>query len=244
MNTTWLKQIFSVRSLVTLAVIGSGLFAQAKATIPADEIITSPPQDTEVTVTQIQSNEIPGNLLNQEENLAPAPLTSASALRGEPVEAQTPETASETTAPVVAQANITPGRATRSGSSYIGIGGNIGFTGDTTLGEGAFAVISKIGFTNTLSVRPAALIGDNVVFLVPITVDFPIAEAGQVGVGIAPYLGGGVEISTGDDSNVGILLSGGVDVPVSPQFTATAGVNVGFLDKTDVGLLIGVGYNF
>jgi hypothetical protein len=35
-----------------------------------------------------------------------------------------------------------------------------------------------------------------------------------------------------------------VDVRVSPEFTATAGVNVGFLDKTDVGLLLGIGYNF
>ena len=44
--------------------------------------------------------------------------------------------------------------------------------------------------------------------------------------------------------NVGFLVTGGFDVPISPQFTATAGVNAGFLDKTNVELLLGIGYNF
>jgi hypothetical protein len=41
-----------------------------------------------------------------------------------------------------------------------------------------------------------------------------------------------------------LLLSGGVDVPLNTNLTATAGVNAAFLDQTDVGLIIGVGYNF
>ncbi|WP_269321124.1 hypothetical protein [Fischerella sp. PCC 9605] len=41
-----------------------------------------------------------------------------------------------------------------------------------------------------------------------------------------------------------MLLSGGLDVPLNDNFTATAGVNAAFLDETDVGLMIGVGYNF
>ena len=62
---------------------------------------------------------------------------------------------------------------------------------------------------------------------------------------VAPYIGGGAIISTGDDSDVGVLLTGGIDVPINTQFTATAGVNVGFVDDdTDVGVMIGVGYNF
>jgi hypothetical protein len=56
---------------------------------------------------------------------------------------------------------LSPGRATRRGSSYIGVGGNIGLGGNTTLSEGSFAVISKIGLSNNFSVRPSALIGDN-----------------------------------------------------------------------------------
>ncbi|WP_322746072.1 hypothetical protein [Nostoc sp. LEGE 06077] len=40
------------------------------------------------------------------------------------------------------------------------------------------------------------------------------------------------------------LVSGGIDVPLNTQFTATASVNAGFFDRTEVGLLVGVGYNF
>jgi hypothetical protein len=146
-----------------------------------------------------------------------------------------------------APAGIAPGRATRGGSSYIGIGGNIGISGETTLSEGAFAVISKVGLTNNLSVRPSAVIGDSTVFLVPVTVDFPVAgvtETGTTQISAAPYFGGGVAVSTADDSNVGVLLTGGVDVPVANQVTGNASVNVSFLDDTNIGVLLGVGYNF
>ncbi|MBW4643733.1 MAG: hypothetical protein KME23_12215 [Goleter apudmare HA4340-LM2] len=158
----------------------------------------------------------------------------------------TPGINQQTPDPVIEQ-EITPGRATRSGSSYIGAGGNIGLGGRTTISEGSFAVFSKIGLTRNFSVRPAALIGDNTVFLVPITFDLPIQSLTDIGeqqISIAPYLGAGAAISTGRDSTLGFLISGGVDVPVSPQLTATAGVNVGFIDETEIGLLLGIGYNF
>nr|WP_199329330.1 hypothetical protein [Coleofasciculus sp. FACHB-1120] len=174
-----------------------------------------------------------------------ASALSTSALTVEPSTPQLPETATtETAAPEIAQVNVTPGRATRSGPSYIGVAGNIGLGGDTTLSEGAFAVISKIGLTRNFSVRPAALFGDNTVFLVPLTYDFPSQGVEQIRYRVAPYVGGGVAISTGDDSTIGALITGGVDVPLSSQFTATAAVNVGFVDETEVGLLIGVGYTF
>jgi hypothetical protein len=149
--------------------------------------------------------------------------------------------------PVAPAPGISPGRATRGGSSYIGVGGNIGLGGNTTLSEGSFAVISKIGLSNNFSVRPSALIGDNTVFLIPLTLDFPaesVIEDGVQQINVAPYIGAGAAISTGNDSTVGFLLSGGVDVPVSNQITANAGVNVGFIDETEVGLQLGVGYNF
>ncbi|MEB3216198.1 MAG: hypothetical protein VKN72_08185 [Nostocales cyanobacterium 94392] len=142
---------------------------------------------------------------------------------------------------------LSPGRQTRGGSSYIGVGGNIGLGGGTTLSEGSFAVNSKIGLTNNFSVRPAALIGDNALFLIPLTLDFPVESVTDTGVqqiNVAPYIGAGAAISTGQDSTVGFLISGGVDVPLSPQFTANAGVNVGFIDDTEVGLMLGIGYNF
>ncbi len=140
--------------------------------------------------------------------------------------------------------NIDPGRATRSGSSYIGVGGNIGIGGNTGVGEGSFSVISKIGLTNNISVRPAALFGDQTSILLPVTLDFAPADLQVSNYNIAPYVGAGAVISTGDNNNVGFLLTGGVDVPITTQLTATAGLNVGFVDGTDVGLVIGVGYNF
>ena len=140
--------------------------------------------------------------------------------------------------------NVNPGRATRSGSSYIGVGGNIGIGGNTGIGEGSFSVISKIGLTRNLSARPAVLFGNDATVLLPVTLDFPIESLQSTKYRIAPYVGAGAVISTGNDSNVGLLLTGGVDVPVSTRFTATAGVNVGFTGDTDVGVLLGIGYNF
>jgi hypothetical protein len=156
----------------------------------------------------------------------------------------TPDTTTQdTTTPIT---DVSPGRATRSGSSYIGIGGNIGLgTGDTALGEGSFAAISKIGLTRYLSVRPTVFIDDDPTILIPLTYDLlPIGLPGRTGFSVAPYLGVGAAISVGDDSAVDFLISGGVDVPLSPQFTATAAVNVTAFDNTAVGLLIGIGYNF
>jgi hypothetical protein len=152
-------------------------------------------------------------------------------------------TTPNTTTPIT---DVSPGRATRSGSSYIGIGGNIGLgTGDTALGEGSFAVISKIGLTRYFSVRPTVFIDDDPTILIPLTYDLlPIGVPGRTGFSVAPYLGAGAAISVGDDSAVDFLLTGGVDVPLSPQFTATAAVNVTAFDNTAVGLLIGIGYNF
>ncbi|MDZ8029290.1 MAG: fasciclin domain-containing protein [Nostoc sp. DedQUE11] len=140
------------------------------------------------------------------------------------------------------------GRATRGGRSYIGVAGNIGLSGnDTALSEGNFTVISKLGLTNSLSVRPSVLFGDDTVFLVPLTYDFTPRAAGSVGqrtLSIAPYVGAGVAIEANLDTDFGLLLTGGVDVPLGTRFTLTGAVNAAFMDETDVGLLFGVGYNF
>jgi hypothetical protein len=176
--------------------------------------------------------------------------TSASTLTNQPRLAEKPATISEKPQILAQPAGTTvrPGRTTRSGPSYIGIGGNLGFGGDTALGDGSFAIISKIGLTNNFSVRPTVLFRDNVTVLVPVTYDFVSQNAVEVSddfvITAAPYAGAGVAFSTGDDSNFGFLISGGVDVPISRNFTATAGLNIGFLDGAEVGLLLGVGYTF
>lgn len=143
--------------------------------------------------------------------------------------------------------DVTPGRATRGGSSYVGVAGNIGLGGDTALGDSNFAVVSKIGLTRTLSVRPSAVFGDDTVFLVPLTLDFAPREV-EPGVvqsfAVSPYVGAGVAIEASNDTDVGLLLTGGVDVPLGSRFTLTGAVNAAFVDETDVGLLLGIGYNF
>ncbi|MCW5313632.1 beta-Ig-H3/fasciclin [Nostoc sp. KVJ3] len=143
--------------------------------------------------------------------------------------------------------DITPGRATLGGSSYIGVAGNIGLSGNTALGEGNFAVISKIGLTRNISVRPSVLFGDNTEFLVPLTLDFTpraSAEVGQRTFFISPYIGAGVAIEANNNTDFGLLLTGGVDVPLGSKFTLNGAVNAAFLDDTDVGLQLGLGYNF
>lgn len=149
--------------------------------------------------------------------------------------------------PAPAETTITPGRATRSGSSYIGVGGNIGLgDGDTALGEGSFAVFSKIGLTRTISVRPAVLISDDPTILLPVTLDFSFGEGptGELSFTAAPFVGIGAAISTGDDSGVDLLLTGGIDVPITSQLTATASVSASVTGNAAVGLLLGIAYNF
>ncbi|BAY92742.1 MULTISPECIES: hypothetical protein [unclassified Tolypothrix] len=178
---------------------------------------------------QVQTPPTPGKTSTTAADLIPQPTQPAA------------ETAAE-----VAQVDINPGRTTRGGSSYIGVAGNIGLGGDSALSEGGFMVISKIGLTRSISVRPSVAIEDDPVVLVPLTYDFNFrtADAFEDTFSVAPYVGAGVAIETSDDPDVGLLLTGGVDVPLNTNFTATAGVNAAFLDDTDVGLMLGVGYNF
>ena len=156
----------------------------------------------------------------------------------------TPEIAPTPQTTPTPQPVIDPGRATRSGPSYIGVGGNIGFGGRTDLGRGSFTVFSKIGLTNTLSFRPALNVSRRPAILLPVTFDFPLRSAIDGRVLVAPFVGGGAVISTGSGSVLRGLVTGGVDIPISDQFTANAAVNVGFFGRTEVGLRLGVGYNF
>ncbi|MEH2324131.1 MAG: fasciclin domain-containing protein [Nostoc sp.] len=143
---------------------------------------------------------------------------------------------------------VKPGRTTLGGPSYIGVAGNIGLSGnDTALSDGNFAAISKIGLTRNISVRPSVIFGNDTLFMVPLTLDFSPRTAGSVGArtfAISPYLGAGVAIEANANTDIGLLLTGGVDLPVGSRFTVTGAVNAAFLDDTDVGLLFGVGYNF
>lgn len=135
-------------------------------------------------------------------------------------------------------------RSTRSGPSYLGVGANFGLTGGSDLGGTSFAVISKLGLTETISVRPSVLIlRDFATILLPVTYDFAPQQLIS-DFQFSPYLGGGVAINTGSNSSVGVLITGGIDIPLSSRFTINVAANLAFLRTTDLGILVGLGYNF
>ncbi|WP_104909992.1 hypothetical protein [Nostoc sp. 'Lobaria pulmonaria (5183) cyanobiont'] len=270
------KGVFWLPSLAALAFLSSGLSASAQTvdkvssqplTEPSATVASpnefSPEIDTEsqnlsteitktFTVTNLTKGEqLPNTAIQENASVTPTPVpgtvaTSSATLISEFVQPTSKATA-QSSATKVAQSDIDLGRTTGGGSSYLGIAANIGLSGgDTSLGDGNFAVVSKIGLTNSISVRPSAVFGDNTTILLPITYDFTFksADAFSEPLAIAPYIGVGAAYKTGDDSQFAFLASAGIDVPLTSQFTATAAINAGFFDETDVGLLLGVGYNF
>jgi len=254
-NTKLIKQTSIVIGIATIAVLAGGLSAQAQTSD------SDPTQDTKVSTSAAAlRNEPVNSTVAQVDPAYPStqpttptpeqtyPSTQPTTPTTEPP-ATTPETTPTQTTPTQQTPGaIEPGRATRGGSSYVGVGGNIGLGGgDTALGIGNFTVISKIGFTEAVSARPAVVFGDNTTFLIPITYDFTVQPTGAATEAISsfvPYVGGGLAIATGDNSDVGPMVTAGADVPIGDRVTANAGVNVGFFDSTSVGLTIGVGYNF
>ncbi len=70
----------------------------------------------------------------------------------------------------------------------------------------------------------------------------PVAE--NVDFAVAPFVGGGLVISTGSDSLARPLITGGIDVPVADRVTLTAQGNVAFFRDTEGSVILGVGYNF
>lgn len=229
-NTIFDRRLSLLLSLGAIAVLGSGLSAQAETVNRGGTNAIAP------TVAAIAPAPVPGTAatsaaaLTQSESLAPQLAPGA-----------------ETTAPRMAQTDdVDPGQPTRGGSSYIGVALNLGLDGDTALGDTGFTVISKIGFTNTIAVRPSVIVEEDPTILIPITYEFSLqpVDAFEETLPIAPYAGAGIGITTGDGGEVGFLLTGGVDYSITPEFTATAAVNVGFFDDTEIGILLGVGYTF
>jgi len=170
--------------------------------------------------------------------LVPAPKGNAAILRTNPITQTAPDIA-----PRDGDGNRIF-RATRSGSSYFGVGGNFGITGNSNLGGTSLAFISKLGFGEFLSARPSVLLlRDGATVLIPVTYDFaPLRTLGNLD--IAPYFGAGIAVNTGTDTRVGALLTTGLDIPLSSNFTANVAANLAFLRTTDFGILVGVGYNF
>lgn len=224
-------------SIAALTLLGNSLCATAQTTVSVAETQQFPNITTQKT-TNRTTIPVPGTVATSSVILSSEyPSTSQAS------DAQTAQNYQ------IAQGNIDLGRPTRGTStSYIGLAGNIGLAGgDTSLADGNFTIISKVGFSKSVSLRPSVLLGDNTTFLIPITYDFsfqPLGDPFTEPLPISPYVGVGAAIHTGDNSQGAFLLTGGIDVPLNNRFTATASVNAGFFDRTDIGLLIGVGYNF
>ena len=124
---------------------------------------------------------------------------------------------------------------------YIGVGGNIGIVDSdkSAVGDFGFNIISKISLGPRFAVRPSVQFSeDEISVAIPVTYNFNPIDVGQFS--IYPSLGGGVDI--GDD--VGLLINGGVDIPISRAFTLNSQINWRVSEDTGVGLSLGVAYNF
>jgi hypothetical protein len=256
------KSFYCLSSLAAVAVVGTSVSVHAQTVSPveaATDTMSSTQSNAELETEQEHFSFSSPTTLSSTSELQEFSSTTSEDHITTPIPGTvattsailvSPESTQPATLPAtntVAQSDINVGRRTRGGSSYIGVAGNIGINGgESSLGDGNFAAISKIGLTNAISVRPSAIFGDNTTILIPVTYDFTFKQADPFdeSLAIAPYIGVGAAIKTGDNSQTAVLVSGGVDVPLNAQFTATAAVNAGFFDETDIGLLVGVGYNF
>ncbi len=133
-------------------------------------------------------------------------------------------------------------------TSYLGIGGSIGLNGNTTsLGTGGgLAILSKVGFTENLSLHDATVLfgGGAATSMIILTAEFSIRnEAGQTV--ISPFIGGGAMLRYNEGLFISPAISGGIDIPLSKNFTGTVRINAGFPSdgNADIGILIGAGYN-
>ncbi len=270
MNTICLRQnVFWLPTIAAITVLGSGLSATAQMveTVSNNQLSETSPQQLTAELdlqnpnlyTVNPENFAVSNFTAEQKfpNTTASPIltpvpgtvaTSTAALATQYTQPTTEQPTAQPPAAKVAQADIQSSTAIRGGKYYLGVGANIGLAGgDSSLSDGNFTIFSKIGLTNNISLRPSAVLGDTTVVLVPLTYDFTLPQGSDPfsePLPIAPYLGVGAAIKTGDNSKVGVLVTGGVDLPLNTQFTATAAVNVGFFNQTDIGLLLGVGYNF
>ncbi|MEO1590157.1 MAG: hypothetical protein AAFU71_02570 [Cyanobacteria bacterium J06632_22] len=137
------------------------------------------------------------------------------------------------------------GQGARVAPHFVGVGGNIGFNdNENAVGDFGFVVVSKYSFTEKLSIRPSVIFSDTTAVLVPVTYNFQGSNFDVGPTTLLPYVGGGVAFTTGDDSDVNGLISAGVDVPISRQFTINGQANLSIFNDSAFGIQLGLGYNF
>lgn len=144
----------------------------------------------------------------------------------------------------LSQTSETQQSSRRERRSYIGLGGGLGISGgETGLSNGGFSLLSRIGITDSISVHTSSVFGDKKALMPALTIGIPIRNANTAAVIAYPFIGGGVNINTSQDFELDPLLVAGVDVPLADRIMATTRLNIGFGEnKTDVGVLIGIGW--
>lgn len=221
----------------------------ASASKPVDSRLTLSDLAVDDNSADLNATEIEPAALTGSESLTAEDLVSADEMAATQAQPSATETEASTLASPsteesaqLAQARRRTTRGVAGSSNYIGIGADFGTTDDIS-----FAVISKYALSDQIAVRPSVLIGDGFAVLVPVTYQFNRFSTDIQGFQISPYAGVGASYVDGDDdSNLGLLLSGGVDVPLSQRFTANAQANFTgiFSDESNFGVTVGVGYNF
>lgn len=216
---------------------------QVNSRLTLDELAANDPETADLSANEIESAAwmSPENL--SAEGLDPADDTASAQAQpsATDIEATTLDSPNEESAQL-AQARRRTTRGIAGSSNFLGIGADFGTTDDIS-----FAVISKYAFSDQVAVRPSVLIGDGFAVLVPITYEFSRYSTDVQGFQIRPYAGVGASYVDSDvDDSFGLLLSGGVDVPISQRFTANAQANFAgvFSDDSNFGVTVGVGYNF
>lgn len=150
--------------------------------------------------------------------------------------------------PGLAAAQSVPSSRIGAGGSYIGIGGAIGLNGNSSaLGTGGLTILTKVGFTENLSLHDATIIfGDSApTSMIILTADFPIRNSSGDTI-VSPFIGGGAMLKYSNGVSISPAISGGVDLSISNDLMGTVRLNAGFPSdrRTDLGLLVGVGYKF
>jgi hypothetical protein len=231
-------------ALVSVAVMGARTSAIAGTIDDNQLLLDNTSFDSKVTANVDSSS---SNTLRENNSRVATPEPGSIETSSEALIYPVPEFKSQPDSSI-AQADIDIGGPTRGVNSYVGAAANIGISGgSSSLADGNFMVISKIGLTKVLSVRPGAVFGNDTVITVPVTYDLSFkqfADPFSEPLPLYPYVGAGAAFKTGNQSKIGFLLSGGVDIPLTPQFTANVGVNAAFFNQADIGLTLGVGYNF
>lgn len=233
-------KLSSLSILLSLSALGGLSFSATAQEIPVE---------LEVNLNQeINTQTLEINTIQQQATGQPTPGTTSTTANSliSPQNQVVAQSMVNSLPTQIAQNTTDPEIIFRHDYSYIGLGGNVGVKLEqTSLGEAAFVINSKIALAQELSLRPAVLFSENdTIFVVPITYDITLKDKDPFKeVPYVPFIGGGAVFTTNDNDNAGFLITGGLDYRLSRDFVANISLHTGFIeDSTDMGLVIGVGY--